>query len=222
MLSIKVLLVDDHEIMRDGLTSLLAKEMDISVVGAVNNGRDAITVSAELHPNVVVMDITMEGLNGIDATKQLIADFPGLRVIALSMHASRRYVSDMLAAGASGYLTKDSAFRDLAMAIRAVVEGRTYLSSTVSQIVVEDYVQRVSEGSPKTVTGPAKDLSSREREVLQLIAEGYATKEIAVMLHLSIKTVETHRRQIMHKLDIHSIAGLTIYAVREGLASLGE
>lgn len=221
-MSIRVLLVDDHKIVRDGLRSLLAKETDISVVGEADSGRDALALATQLRPGVVLMDITMKGLNGIDATRQIISEVPGLRVIALSMHSDRRYVSDMLAAGASGYLMKDSAFEELAVAIRTVAGGRTYLSEGISQVVVEDYVQRISGNAHEPVTGPTKPLSPREREVLQLIAEGHATKGIAALLHLSVKTVETHRRQIMDKLRIYNIAGLIKYAVREGLASLEE
>jgi len=216
------MLVDDHAIVRDGLRSLLAKEIDIEVVGETDSGRDAVALAVRLRPDVVLMDITMRGLNGIDATKQLIAEDLGLRVIALSMHSDRRYVSDMLAAGASGYLMKDTAFEELASAIRTVADGRTYLSGSVAQVVVEDYVQRLSGTTQTAVTGPTRALSSREREVLQLIAEGHSTKSIAAMLHLSVKTIETHRRQTMDKLRIHNVAGLIKYAVREGLASLED
>lgn len=215
-----MLLVDDHKIMRDGLRSLLAREMDIEVVGEAESGREALVLATQLHPRVVVMDITMPGLNGIDATRKLIADVEDVRVVALSMHSDRHYVSDMLAAGASGYLMKDSAFEELSSAIRAVDDGRRYLSARIANIVVDDYVQRVSGGAPSGTSGPTKPLSTREREVLQLISEGHSTKEIAAMLHLSGKTVETHRRQIMEKLRIYNIAGLIKYAVREGLASL--
>lgn len=217
-----MLLVDDHQIVRDGLRSLLAKEMDITVVGEAASGRDAIARAAELNPDVVLMDITMKDLNGIDATRQLKAADESLRVIALSMHSDRRYVADMLSAGASGYLVKDSAFEELSTAIRTVADGRRYLSDGIATVVLDDYVNRVS-GTPQEVaSGPKKPLSAREREVLQLIAEGHSTKQIATLLHLSVKTVETHRRQIMEKLRIYNVAGLIKYAVREGLASLDE
>lgn len=219
-LSIRVLLVDDHKIMRDGLRSLLVREMDIEVVGEAESGREALVLAEQLRPRVVVMDITMPGLNGIDATRQLIAAVADVRVVALSMHSDRHYVSDMLAAGASGYLMKDSAFEELSSAIRAVDQGRRYLSPPIANVVVDDYVQRVSGSAVLDPLGPSKPLSTREREVLQLIAEGHSTKGIAAMLHLSVKTVETHRRQIMEKLRIYNIAGLIKYAVREGLASL--
>jgi DNA-binding NarL/FixJ family response regulator len=221
-MAISVLLADDHQIVRDGLRSLLAKEPDIEVIGEAENGQEAIDLSRELCPDVVVMDIGMRELNGIEATRRLVEICPGTRVVALSMHADRRYVSEMLAAGASAYLLKDGAFDELAAAIRAVAEGRSYLSQSVSGTVLDDYVRRMADGTaePSSTTGRA--LSPREREVLQLIAEGCSTKEAAARLHLSVKTVETHRRQIMDKLGIYNIAGLIKYAVREGLASLED
>ena len=198
--------------------------MDIEVVGEAENGREAITLARELSPQVVVMDIGMRELNGIDATRTLLSEYPEVKVVALSMHSDRRFISEMLSAGASGYLLKDSAFDELAAAIRAVNDGRTYLSPGVTGTVIDDYVRRVSgtaatEGRPST---PGKTLSPREREVLQLIADGLSTKEAASKLHLSVKTIETHRRQIMDKLGIYNIAGLIKFAVREGLSSLEE
>ncbi|MRS11962.1 MAG: response regulator transcription factor [Actinobacteria bacterium] len=221
-MSIRLLLVDDHQIVREGLRSLLAKEMDIEVVGEADNGRDALRLCAAFKPDVVVMDVTMQGLNGIDATRELTTDHPDVRVIALSMHSDRRYVSDMLASGASGYLLKDSAYDELATGVRTVSNGRSYLSKAVSDVVVEDYLARVSSrlgqaGSPST-----RVLSSREREVLQLVAEGLSTKQTAAMLHVSVKTVEAHRRQIMDKLRTYNVAGLVKYAIREGLVPLEE
>lgn len=221
-MSIRVLLVDDHKIVRDGLRSMLAKQMDIEVVGEAENGRDAISLTRKTQPNVVIMDIGLRELNGIDATRQLVAESPGVRVIALSMHSDRRYVAEMLAAGASGYLLKDSAFDELATAIRAAAEGRVFLSQRVAGVVVDDYVRHLSGEAGEVRPTAGRTLSAREREVLQLIAEGASTKEIASRLHLSVKTIETYRRQIMGKLDIHNIAGLIKYAVREGLASLED
>lgn len=216
---IRLMLVDDHKIVREGLRSLLAKELDVQVVGEAEDGLDALKLCGQLKPDVVVMDVTMQGLNGIDATRELRASHPDVRVIALSMHRDRRYVSDMLAAGASGYLIKDSAYDELATAVRTVNDGRPYLSKAVADVVVEDYMARMSGAQ---VAGPpsAKTLSTREREVLQLVAEGHSTKETAALLHLSVKTVETHRRQIMDKLRIYNVAGLVKYAIREGLVSL--
>lgn len=223
-MGIKVLLVDDHQIVRDGLRSLLGKQMDIDVIGEAENGREALARVRELQPDVVVMDIGMRDLNGIDATRQLLDQNHGVAVVALSMHSDRRYISEMLAAGAAGYLLKDSAFDELAAAIRAVHAGRTYLSPSVAGTVVDDYVRRVSGGGAQEgpAQQPGKALSPREREVLQLIAEGLSTKEIAAKLHLSVKTIETHRRQIMDKLGVYNIAGLIKYAVREGLSSLDD
>ncbi|TLM66852.1 MAG: response regulator transcription factor [Actinobacteria bacterium] len=220
-MAIRVLLVDDHKIVRDGLRSLLAKQLDIEVVGEADNGREGVSLACELKPDVVVMDIGMRDLNGIDAAHRLGIDAPDVRIIALSMHSDRQYVSAMLAAGAQGYLVKDSAFEELASAIRTVQEGRTYLSACIAGVVVDDLVRRMS-GLDSGPSGPAAPLSAREREVLQLIAEGSSTKEVASSLHLSVKTVETHRRQIMEKLGIYNVAGLVKYAVREGLASLDD
>lgn len=221
-MTIRVLLVDDHQIVRDGLQSMLTRQMDIEVVGESDNGRDGIAAARQLHPDVVVMDIGMRELNGIDATRQLLAEMPDVRVVALSMHSDRRYVSEMLAAGASGYLLKDSAFDELAEALRTVASGGRYLSQGVADIVVEDYIDRVMGRGDSAAPTPAMNLSAREREVLQLIGEGLSTKEVAARLHLSVKTVETHRRQIMDKLGIYNIAGLIKFAVREGLASLED
>jgi len=221
-MSIRVLLVDDHKIVRDGLKSMLVKQMDIEVVGEADNGRDAITCTRENKPDVVIMDIGMRELNGIDATRQLVAEFPNVRVVALSMHSDRRYVSEMLAAGATGYLLKDSAFDELTTAIRSAAEGRIFLSQGVAGVVIDDYVRRLSGNDSEASQSSGRALSSREREVLQLMAEGASTKEIAARLHLSVKTIETHRRQIMDKLGIFNIAGLIKYAVREGLASLDD
>jgi DNA-binding NarL/FixJ family response regulator len=217
---IRILLVDDHKIVRDGLKSLLAKVADMEVVGEAEDGRSAATLCRDLHPDIVVMDIGMRGLNGIDATRQITAEKGGPRVIALSMHSDRQYVSEMLRAGASGYLIKDSAFEDLISAVRAVSLGRTYLAHDITGVVVNDYVKRLSESGRTATDAAPRGLSPREREVLQLTAEGKSTKEVAAALNLSVKTVETHRRQVMEKLGIYNLAGLIKYAVREGLASL--
>jgi DNA-binding NarL/FixJ family response regulator len=221
-MSIRVVLADDHKIMRDGLKSMLVRQMDIEVVGEAETGREALDKARELSPDVVVMDIGMRELNGIDATKIMTRDLPNVRVVALSMHSDRRYVSEMLAAGAAAYLLKDSAFDELTVAIRAVASGRTYLSAGITGVVVEDYLRRRSGSEGSAAPAAARGLSAREREVLQLIAEGLSTKEIAAKLHLSVKTVETHRRQMMDKLGIFNIAGLIKFAVREGLASLED
>ena len=221
-MGITVLLVDDHEIFRDGLRSMLAKQTDIEVVGEAENGREALEAVSSLQPTVVVMDISMPDYNGVDATREIVANHPHIRVVALSMHSESRYISEMLAAGASGYLLKDCAFDELATAIRTVFAGRTFVSRGAADVVLEDYVRRVAATPQATATSQVKALSPREREVLQLIGQGLSTKEIASRLSLSAKTVETHRRQIMEKLGIYNIAGLVKYAVREGLASLDD
>jgi DNA-binding NarL/FixJ family response regulator len=221
-MSIRVLLVDDHKIVRDGLRSLLAKQMDIEVVGEADNGREALERTRELRPDVVVMDIGMCELNGIETTRQVIRDTPEIRVVALSMHSDRHHITDMLAAGAVGYLLKDSAFEELTLAIRAVAEGRTFLSRRVSETIIDDYVKNLNSPDAPAAAPAGRALSPREREVLQLIAGGSSTKECAARLHLSVKTIETHRRNVMDKLGVYSIAGLIKYAVREGLASLED
>lgn len=216
-MSIRVMLVDDHQIVREGLRSLLASREGVQVIGEAGDGRAAITLSQELRPDVVVMDIGMPDLNGIEATRRIRADQPRVKVVALSMHSDRRFLTEALKAGASGYLLKDSAFDELEVAIRAVHAGQTYLSPRITDAVVEGYLRQRSTPEEPSVFAV---LSPREREVLQLVAEGHATKQIASSLHVSVKTVETHRRQIMNKLSIHSVAELTKYAIREGLSSV--
>jgi two-component system response regulator NreC len=212
----KILLADDHSIIRQGLFALLEKQPDIEVVGAVEDGRKAIELVRELKPDIVIMDITMPNLNGIDATHKIIEQAPQVKVVALSMHSSRRFVSEMLKAGAKGYILKECLFDELIEAIRTVIKGDIYLSHKITGVVVNDYVKRISSKSPPE----APALTEREREVLQLLAEGKSTKQIALPLHVSDKTIESNRRNIMDKLNIHSIAELTKYAVREGITPL--
>jgi len=216
-MSIRVLIADDHKIMLAGLRSLLEKQADFEVVGEAENGRKAVQMAQEKNPDVVVMDVSMPDLNGIEATKQIIESLPETRVVALSMHSDKRFVMGMLRAGASGYLLKDCASQELANAILQVAGGKKYLSPEITGVVIDDFLLG---GSSEEVTTAASPLSPREREVLQLIAEGWSTKQIASHLYVSIKTIETHRRQIMKKLDLHSIADLTKYAIREGLTSI--
>ena len=216
-MSIRVLIADDHKIMLAGLRSLLEKQADIEVVGAAENGRKAVQMAQEKNPDVVVMDVSMPDLNGIEATKQIIESLPETKVVALSMHSDKRFVMGMLRAGASGYLMKDCASQELANAIFQVAGGKKYLSPEITGVVIDDFLLG---GSSEEVTTAASPLSPREREVLQLIAEGWSTKQIASHLYVSVKTIETHRRQIMRKLDLHAIADLTKYAIREGLTSI--
>jgi len=229
----KVLLADDHRIVREGLRSLLEAQDDMHVVGEADNGRMALEMAAEHEPDVVVMDVAMPQLNGIEATRRLMNDQPDTKVVALSMHSDRRYVAEALKAGATAYLLKDGAFDELVTAIRAVIADKVYLSPRVAGVVVDDYVRRLpgdrgadgdasgrGAGSGYDPSNAFQKLTAREREVLQLMAEGYATKEIATRLHVSVKTVETHRRQLMEKLQLYSVAEVTKYAIREGLTSL--
>jgi DNA-binding NarL/FixJ family response regulator len=214
--SLKVLIADDHKIIRDGLRSLLSGYPEIQLVAEAEDGRETVELVKELSPQVVVMDIAMPDLNGIEATRQIVAEHPGIKVIALSMHSDKRFVSEMFKAGASAYLLKDCAFEELVTAIRSVIANKNYLSPAISGIVIEDFIRHRA-GPDSTVFSV---LSNREREVLQLLAEGRNTKEIAAHLDVSIKTVEAHRIKIMSKLGINSIAELTKYAIREGLTSL--
>lgn len=216
-MSTKILLADDHAIIRQGLCSLLEKVADVEVAGAVKDGRKAVELVRELHPDIVIMDISMPNLNGIDATYRIVHEFAGVKVIALSIHSNRRFVSDMLRAGASGYILKECLFDELVEAIRTVSKGGIYLSPRITGVVVDDYIKHLSgagEGTGLSV------LTEREREVLQLLAEGKSTKQVALELHVSSKTIESNRRNTMDKLDIDSIAELTKYAIREGLTSL--
>lgn len=212
---IRILIADDHKIFREGLRTLLQNRGDIEVIGEADNGRTVVALAAELRPDVIIMDVAMPDLNGIEATRQITGGRVAGKVLALSMHSDSRFVTRMLQAGAQGYLLKDCAFEELALAIDTIVSDGVYLSPGVTGVVVRDYVQHLAEGDAGIAA-----LSPREREVLQLVAEGLTTKDIAGKLHISVKTVETHRKQIMDKLEIRSVAELTKYAVREGLTSL--
>jgi DNA-binding NarL/FixJ family response regulator len=213
----RVLLAEDHTIVRKGLRSLLDKETGIKVVGEAEDGRKAIVKAEELHPDVVVMDIAMPGLNGLEATRQIKKRFPDMKIIILTMHTNEEYVLQTLKAGASGYLVKKAAPAELISAINAINKGNSFLSPSISRMVIDEYIRRskkISEGEEGF-----EQLTVREREVLQLIAEGRKTREIAELLYISIKTVETHKAHIMDKLDIHSTAELTRYAIRKGIIS---
>ncbi len=215
-MKLKVLIVDDHQILREGLVALLAERSEFQVVGHAADGRTAVALAGELQPDVVVMDVAMPELNGIEATRQMLARAPKVRVLALSMHADKRFVTGMLRAGAWGYVLKCSGLEELLLALRALARGHRYLSPAVTHLVIEEHL---TGGGEVTVT-PAALLTPREREVLQLMAEGKATKTIAARLHVSVKTIESHRKQIMEKLKLRSVAELTKYAIREGLTTL--
>jgi DNA-binding NarL/FixJ family response regulator len=212
----RILLVDDHAMIRQGLCSLLEKQPDIEVVGSVEDGRKAVDIARELAPDLVIMDISMPNLNGIDATRKIIGEMGDVKVIALSIHSSRHFVAEMLKAGASGYILKECLFDELVEAIKTILNGGTYLSPKITGVVIDDYVKRLS--TRYQPEGPV--LTEREREVLQFLSEGKSTKQIAVQLHVSTKTIESNRRNIMDKLGINSVAELTKYAVREGLTPL--
>jgi DNA-binding NarL/FixJ family response regulator len=215
-MSIKIIIADDHKLLREGLSSLLRKHEDITVVGQASNGREAVQLTDRLRPDVVVMDVSMPDLNGIDATRQILSRTPATKVVGLSMHCDRQFIAEMFRAGASGYLLKDSAFEQLASAIRNVVSKRqSFIAPKGLGFSTDDYA-----GS-SAVDGPLfPKLTEREREVLQGIAEGKGTKEIAAELHLSAKTIETHRQHLMDKLEMYSVAELTKFAIREGLTTL--
>jgi DNA-binding NarL/FixJ family response regulator len=221
MRDIRVLLADDHALVRAGIRVLLESLEGIQVLAEADDGREALKL-VEIHrPDLVMMDIAMSGLNGLEATKRISRDYPETRIIILSMHANEEYVLQSLRAGASGYLLKDAGTAELEIAIKAVANGETYLSPPVSKHVISDYVRRVS-GREQQGSSRLDRLTLRQREILQLIAEGQTTQEIARMLNIGVKTVETHRMQLMERLDIHDVAGLVRYAIRVGLISVDE
>ncbi|MDD4071962.1 MAG: response regulator transcription factor [Desulfobacterales bacterium] len=215
-MGIRILIADDHKLMRDGIRSLLEKRDGMEVVAAAENGRSAVKLTRKLKPDVVIMDISMPDLNGIEATRQIISELPDTKVLALSIHSDKQFVSQMLKVGAMGYLLKDCTVDELTHAIYAAINSKTYLSPGVANTVIKDYVNLLAAND----SSKASVLTAREREVLQLISEGRKTRQIALDLHVSIKTIETHRRQIMEKLNIHNVADLTKFALREGLTSL--
>ena len=215
-MSIRIILADDHKIVREGLRALIEKNPGFEVVAEAEDGRTTVKLTKELSPDIVIMDIAMPDMNGIEATRRIIEQVPNVKVIALSMHSDIRFVVEMLKAGASGYLLKDCASEELTNAIRAVTRNRTYLSPELADTVIKDYSRLIS----KEDLSSFSLLTNREREALQLLSEGKTTREIATLLKISVKTVETYRQKIMDKLDIHSIAELTKYAIREGLTSL--
>ncbi|MCE1246200.1 MAG: response regulator transcription factor [Firmicutes bacterium] len=215
-MEIKVLLVDDHLIFIEGLKSMLEKHRDIKVVGEARDGLAAVNMAESLSPDLVIMDISMPILNGIEATRRILANNPDIKIIILSMHSDKRYVSELLKTGALGYLLKDNAFDELSRCIESVMNNTPFLSKTINDIVVGDYIKNVRNNGQVNQS----PLSARETEVLKLIAEGNSTKEIASILNLSAKTVESHRKQIMEKLELYNLPDLTKYAIRESIITL--
>jgi DNA-binding NarL/FixJ family response regulator len=212
----RILLADDHQIIRDGLASLLERQQDMEVIQQASDGLQAASLSRDLSPDVVVMDLTMPGMNGIEATRLITNEVPWVKVLCLSVHGDTRFISAVLDAGASGYLLKDCAFEELVTAIHTVIGNQIYLSPGIAGTIVDDYKAR----RPESVPSAFSKLTEREREIVQLLAEGQTTKEIAERLCLSVKTVGTHREHLMAKLHLHNLAQLTKYAIREGLTSV--
>ena len=216
METIKVLLVDDHTIVRQGIRALLESVPDIQIIGEAEDGKAAVEMAEKLRPNIMLVDISLPMLNGLEVTRRVRKKVPECKVLVLTMHENEMYVSQILRTGASGYLVKKTAVSELIMAIRSVHQGKAYFSPSISKIVLNDYLRKESRGE-----GPSTELlSNREREILQLLAEGYSNKEIAVILNLSVKTVSNHRNRIMQKLDIHDITSLVKYALKQGFIEI--
>jgi DNA-binding NarL/FixJ family response regulator len=211
----RILIADDHGIVRNGLKFLISRETDMEVVGEAEDGLTAVKLAKELQPDIVIMDVSMPNLNGIQATKLILHEIPGTRIIALSMYFNRSFVIDMLKAGAVGYVLKSYLFDELVRAIRAVAAGERYLSPKVTAVLIENYINRIPAADGSYQNG----LTDRERQMLQMLAEGQSVKQIALQLHINPKTADANRRQIMNKLGIYNIAELTKYAIREGLTS---
>lgn len=215
-LKTKILLADDHRLLLDGLTRLFEGSPNLEVVGVATSGLEAVELAGKLSPDLILLDISMPDLNGIDCIRRILETQPQTKILMLSMHSDRRFINEALKLGAKGYLLKDAAFQEVGEAIRAVLNDEIFLSQAVRDVVLGDYIRRLQ----NTESSAFSNLSGREREVLQLIAEGKGTKDIAAILHVSVKTIESHRKQIMDKLGLHSIAELTKYAIREGLTQL--
>ncbi len=211
---IRIIIADDHKIVRDGLSLLIERQHGLELVGQAENGRKAVELVREKQPDVVIMDLSMPEMNGIDAASEIVEENPRCKVIILSMHADKRFVNGALQAGVSGFLLKECAFKELNNAVQAVCNNQTYLSPQVAHTVINDYRMHLLSANKE------EKLTTRERAVLQLLAEGYSTREIASKLNVSVKTIEARRRNIMDKLGISSVAGLVKYAIREGLTEL--
>jgi two-component system, NarL family, response regulator NreC len=213
---IKILLADDHKLLIDGLRSLLEKQKNLEVVGVAKDGLETVDLAAQYKPDIILLDISMPQLNGIDAARKILRDLPDTKIIMLSMHADRRYIQESIRIGARGYILKESAAREVIKAIEDVQKGEIFFSQSVRHQVLHEYVKWIRQGDNSSYS----PLSVREREVLQLLTEGRSTKDVAGILNVSVKTVESHRKQIMDKLGLYSIAELTKYAIREGLTQL--
>lgn len=213
-MEIKIILADDHKILRDGLRNVLDKNINLKVIGEAQDGREAVKLCRELNPDIVVMDVSMPGLNGVEASKQIIRDNPEIKIIALSMHSNKRFITGMFKAGAYGYLLKDSDSDELITAIESVARNKKYVSNKISGIILNELMSTLPEEEA--------ELSLREKEILQLIAEGKSSKEIGEILFLSSKTVDAHRKNIMDKLELRTIPELTKYAIKSGLTSLDD
>lgn len=215
-MSIRILMVDNHKIFREGLSLLLKEQENIDVIGDAGDGETAVRLARELHPDIVIIDVALRDMDGVEVARLIKDSMSNSRVIALSGHSGCKHVTDMLHAGASGYLIKDCSFRELMQAINSVYSGEMYLSQEVAGVVIEDYLNKINDDS----SSDGKSLTKRETEVLKFIATGLRTREIADKLEVSVKTIETHRRQMMDKLNMYSVAELTKYAIREGLTSI--
>jgi two-component system response regulator NreC len=217
MKKVRLLIADDHKIFRQGIIKLLEEEPDLQVVGEAADGREVVKKATELKPDVILMDIAMANLNGLEATKQIKKVLPESKIIMLTMHKNEEYVLQSFQAGASGYILKEGAVEELVSAIRSIHADKSFLSPTVSKTLVDAYLRKMETGKTET---PFDLLTDREREVLQLIAEGFTNREVAKQLYISVKTVEAHRAHIMQKLNIHDIAKLVKYAIQKGLVDL--
>ena len=213
---IKVLVADDHTILRQGIKALLDNQEGIEVIGEAKDGREALAIIEETLPDVILMDIAMPGLNGLEATRRIKKKFPRMKVLVLTMYTNEEYIFQILNAGANGYLVKETAFQDLISAIKAVYKNEAFMSPSISKKVINSYIKRAQDDEEKT----CEILTTREREILQLIAEGHSSKKIAELLFISPKTVETHRTHIMDKLNIHNRTGLIKYAIRKGMVDV--